>query len=49
MEEEGSSYLHCHCDIRGFVENLFYSAVVALSELLVEMELIHVDSEGSTV
>jgi hypothetical protein len=31
------------------VEDLFYSAVVALAKLLVELELTHVDSEGSAI
>ena len=41
-------YLHCHCDICGFVEDLFHCAIVAFSKLLVESKLIHVDSKGST-
>ena len=43
------THLHGHRDIGGLMEDLFYGAVIALAQLLVELELIHVDGKGGTV
>ena len=43
------THLHGHGDISRLMEDLFYGAVIALAQLLVELELIHVDGKGGTV
>ena len=43
------TYLHGHGDVGGLVQDFFHGAVVALAELLVELELVHVDRKGGAV
>ena len=46
---DGLTYLHGHGDICGFMEHLFDGAIVTLAELLVELELAHVDGKAGAI
>lgn len=47
--KDGMTHLHGHGDVGGLVEDFFHGAVVALAELLVELELVHIDRKGGAV
>ena len=44
-----NAHLHSHCNLGWLVQHLLHSAVVTLSQLLVELQLIHIDAEGRAV
>ena len=37
--------LHCHRNLGGLVEDLLDGSIIALAQLLVQLQLIHVDRE----
>ena len=43
------AHLHGHCHFGRLVKHLLHGAVVALAQLLVQLELVHIDGEGGAV